>query len=119
MNDWDRCTPYLEAACEHAGGLYDLTYVAHAIADGEAHFWPGERSAVVTTFWHYPGRKVLSYWLAGGDIDELLQDMQPVIEQWAREQGCTDIALAGRRGWARVMPDFREAWTVLHKELTP
>lgn len=39
------------------------------------------------------------------------------IEDYARAEGCHSTRLEGRRGWARVLPDYSEAWVVLEKRL--
>lgn len=91
------------------------------IAAGEAVFWPGERSAIVTEFIDYPRHKALHFWLSGGDMDELVERMQPIIEAWGRALGCTHSGVAGREGWKRVLnaKGYRERVTILTKELRP
>lgn len=39
------------------------------------------------------------------------------IEKHARDEGCVELRLSGRKGWARMFPEFHEAFTVLAKEL--
>ena len=39
------------------------------------------------------------------------------IEQYAREAQCSAVRLSGRRGWKRVLKDYREPWVLLEKEL--
>ena len=118
---WARCRPWIEAALAHDGGFHAIADVERAIADGEAQFWPGARSAVVTQFWMFPRARALNFWLAGGDLGELVDDLRPAIEAWARDRGCTRMVIAGRPGWARALKDFGYAplWTALGKELTP
>lgn len=118
--EWARCKPWIEAALEHDGGFHNVEDIEGYIASGSAQFWPGARSAVVTQFWNFPRAKALNYWLAGGDMEELLDDMQPVIEAWARDNGCTHIVIAGRKGWERAMKPhgFEALWTALGKRLT-
>ena len=74
---------------------------------------------MITEVVRYPRKTALNFWLAGGDLQELKTMLAP-IEQWAREQGCERITLAGRRGWERTF--MREAgytpqWSVMAKEL--
>lgn len=56
--------------------------------------------------------------LSGGDLSVMVDKMDDV-EDWARQYGCTQIALAGRRGWVRALKDkgFRELYTVCVKQL--
>lgn len=39
------------------------------------------------------------------------------IEDFARAEGCCALRFEGRRGWAAVFPDYREAWVALEKRL--
>jgi hypothetical protein len=118
---WARCRPFVEAALTHAGGTHDIDDVAALIARGRAHFWPGERCAVVTEFFDYPRLKACNLWLLGGDLRELMR-MRPVIEAWARAQGCSRMLGGGpRRGWGRLLAPlgYRPDWIIYRKELDP
>jgi hypothetical protein len=116
---WTRCSPWLEAALPHGGGFYTLDDVRSMVERGEAQFWPGRRSAIVTQFWIFPRHKALHYWLVGGDLREILDEMQPCLEAFARATGCTDIISAGRAGWTRALKPHGHhyVWTALRKTL--
>lgn len=96
----DRCRPHIEAALEYAGGTHLPGDVIRAILAGGLQLWPGEHSAIVTEIEHYPQMKTCHLFLAGGDLDEL-KLMLPSIEQWAAQNGCSKVTLAGRKGWQR------------------
>lgn len=119
-SEWTRCRPWIEAALEYDGGLHEIGDIEAAITAGEAQFWPGENSAVVTQFWEFPRAKALNFWLAGGDLDELVRDMRTQIEPWARAHGCTRTVIAGRPGWSRALRacGYAPLWTALGKDLT-
>lgn len=40
------------------------------------------------------------------------------LEDYARTQDCRAMRLYGRRGWKRVMRDYRETRVILEKDLT-
>lgn len=120
LSEWERCKPWIEAALEYDGGFYKIEHVREEIEAKRALLWVGKKSAVVCQLWHFPTGTALHYWLAGGDLDELLNDMRPVIEQRAKDAGCVSIILAGRRGWERAMKPlgYLPIWTALKKNLT-
>ncbi len=116
--EWARCAPWIEKALAYAEGTHDLEDVRQAIETGQAQFWPGERSAVVTEINRFPKLTSLHFWLCGGDLSELINDMRPAIEAFGREVGCTRFTTAGREGWQRVMArhGYRPQWHVCMKD---
>lgn len=118
-DEWERCKAWLQAAVERDGGHYDIDDVLKEIATGGATFWPGRQCAAVTQFWQFPKCKALNYWLAGGDMRELVDEMLPFVEQWGRLQGCSKIIISGREGWGRVLKPlgYRMAWVSHSKDL--
>ena len=100
VKEFRRCEQWLENALDYAHGTFDIQNVFEDVMNGNAQFWPGENSAVVTQIVNYPKKKVVHFFLAGGDIKEL-QDMEPGIIEWAKSQGCEAITLTGRPGWTR------------------
>lgn len=118
-DEWERCKPWLEAALEFDGGHYGIDDVLLEVAQGTAQFWPGRNCAGVTQFWTFPRAKALNYWLAGGDMRELVDDMLPCVEAWALDQGCDKIIISGRTGWARVLKPlgYSTVWVAQAKDL--
>lgn len=117
VGSWVDAEPHIQRAVDRAGGCFDINHVWSEIANGKAQLWPGDGSAIVTKIETHPsGLKTLLYWLAGGELDALLP-MTGRIEAWARKMGCTRIEIIGRRGWLRALADYREACTVLVKDL--
>lgn len=96
---------------------HSLGDVARAIIDGEAQHWKGERSEVVTVIRKMPLMKVCQIWLAGGDMREIVDEMVPSIEVWAKENDCARVEVSGRKGWKRMLKDYREPHVVLIKEI--
>jgi hypothetical protein len=117
--EFARCERWIAAALEYDGDTHGIEDVLAQVATGECQFWPGEKSAIITEIVRHPKKTVLHFWLAGGDLQEL-EVMSARIEEWAREQGCQRITLAGRKGWARTFLQgrgYESQWAVLAKEL--
>lgn len=118
--EWARCRPWLEAALEYDGGFHGLADVRAAVEAGEAHFWPGVRSAVVTQFWDFPRLKAIHYWLAGGELDEIVEQMQPTINAWGRAHGCEKSIICGRLGWKKPLAacGYEPLWLGMARSLS-
>lgn len=90
----------IESALVYAGGTYTYDDVVREVEAGQAQFWPGPASCIVTQLDEQPGRTILQFFLAAGNAAEL-QVMEREVAQWGREQGCTLARMAGRKGWLR------------------
>lgn len=110
----------IEAALAYAGGTHTFEDVRAGVAAGALQYWPGVHSAILTEILQYPQRRVLNFFLAGGELAEL-EAMYPIIEQYGRAQGCTSAVLTGRKGWERSFLTRLEGWqptlVVLEKQL--
>lgn len=96
---------------------HELIDVARAIASEQAQLWRGRKSEIVTEIRQYPKAKVCRIWLAGGDMNELVNEMLPDVEAWAKARGCGRVEICGRKGWKRVLKGYREPYAVLTKEI--
>lgn len=108
-DDIFRCREYIEDALARPLSRPTMTFmdILEGIESGQYQFWPGKQSAIVTQIMVYPQRKGLHFFLAGGDLDELIH-MQREITDWARSRDCDHVSLAGRMGWKKALQD--EGW---------
>jgi predicted Fe-S protein YdhL (DUF1289 family) len=109
----------LQRALNFAGDTHALEHVARAVKDGEANWWQGDRSDIITEFYEYPlSGRACRVWLASGDMAECLR-MYDDIEDWARANNAERMEIVGRPGWRRVMAGrgFTEAGVALRKGL--
>jgi len=73
---------------------------------------------MVTEIVTYPQKRVLHIFLAGGELDQIL-DMEDSLIQWGKAQGCSGLTLAGRKGWVRTLKNrnWNEQFAVVGKEI--
>ncbi len=90
----------IEAALVYADASHAYDDVAAMVAAGQAQFWPGPASVVITEVIAFPRKKVLNIFLAGGILAEI-EAMAPGILDWGRSVGCAHAVFTGRKGWAR------------------
>lgn len=102
MNVIEANRHHIEAALEYSGGTHIYEDVERGILDGRMQIWPGKKSAAVTEVVEYARKKVLHIFLAGGDMEELV-DMIDSAEAWGRTLGCTALTMSGRKGWERAL----------------
>jgi len=74
-------------------------------------------AVMVTQIIPYPKKKVLRVIaIAGEDMDRWFHFL-PAIEEWAMELGCTSLEAWGRKGWLKVLKDWKCSYHILTKDL--
>lgn len=114
MNEWERCSPWIQAALDYGGNLFALEDVLDAVQKGQAQFWPGKKSALVTEIKQYPRKRLCNVWLAGGDLEELKQ-MSVYVKDFAKASKCDGLLVQGRPGWQKVFPQRLKTVTLMEE----
>lgn len=118
-SDVEKALPFIEEALEHGGGTHTLGDVLQGVVAGDFQMWTAEGAACVTEIIQHPRKRVLAFWLAGGDLQVLMTDIEPRARAWGEAQGC-DLFLgfaADRPGWARALQQYgyRPGWRVFRR----
>jgi hypothetical protein len=102
--DWPRCRRlYIEAALANSHGTHSIADIESGIAAGDFQFWPGANSAAITELNRFPRLTAFTFFLVGGDLEELTRTIEPCAVAWARTQGATKVIQFGRRGWLPIL----------------
>jgi len=118
-SEWGRCKPWIEAALEYSLGTHTIEDVEAGIESGLFQFWSGKNCALVTEVVTYPRLKAMNYFLLGGDLDELVNEIEPALTAWAKSIGCDRVFGVGRKGFERAFrkSGFSPAWYVIVKDI--
>lgn len=116
--DLIRCRPWIEAALSYSGGTHQYEDIVESIVTGRMQFWPADKGCAVTEIIVYPRKKVFHIFLAGGEMDQIV-DMNDSALAFAKAAGCTSMTISGRKGWAKVLKSkgWSEAFTTLSMEI--
>lgn len=98
------------AALEYGGGTHDWEDIVDGVQSGRMQLWPSTKSCIVTEIVVYPKKRLLNIFLAGGELEQIL-DMDDDVKAWAKQQGCTGAMMSGRKGWERPLKPL--GWDVL------
>ena len=104
------------------GNLSRFSDVVQSLADGHSTLWVACEdqeiiAAAVARIAQTEWRRVCEIVALGGKDRGKWLSFEPEIERWAREQSCSAMRIMGRKGWAKVLPDYRVTRIVLEKEL--
>lgn len=113
-----RCKHWIESALEYAEGTHDFKNIVDEVLTGTMQLWAGEKGCAVTQIINYPNKKVLHVFLAGGEMEQIV-DFQESAKKFGKMNGCTAMSIAGRKGWAKVLPKhgWSEKYTVMGMEI--
>ena len=90
-----------ERALAHAGNTHTIGDVMERVREGRARCWSNGDTVVVAEVLEFPRKRVCNYWLVVGALPECV-DLQPEINAWAVENGCSVATATGRMGWLHV-----------------
>lgn len=119
IDEFKRCTPWIEGALEYANGDFDLKGIADGISRGQYQLWTCATAVLVSQFLHSNNKTTLHLFLAGGDLAGV-EEMVRECETWGRQIGVTSMTLTGREGWRKsfLKPlGFQEVSINMSKEL--
>lgn len=119
---WPAVRPLVGAALAHADGRYAPEDVLAALRDRRMQLWlageGGLEAVCVTEILDYPRQRRCNLFLCAGRARRRWLAGLAAIEGWARAEGCAAMELQGRRGWQRLLPDYRPTHVLLRKDLT-
>lgn len=118
-SEWLRCRSWIEGALAFTGGTHTIEDIEDGIASGTYQFFCSPNSAVVTEIIVYPRAKLLNYFLIGGDLEELVEQIEPHVTVWAKSRGCSRVVGIGRKGFERAFrgSGFKPCWTAISKDI--
>lgn len=118
-SEFERTWPWACAAVERYGHTHDKEDVWKLIESNDAQLHPLPNGVIITSIQKNPtGLKEGHFWLAGGDLTEILK-VEPLMTEWMRSIDCERATIRGRRGWTPVLRPYgyHEVGTILVKEL--
>ena len=115
-DEFQRCSKWINDALEYAHNSHSAEDVFAMCQAGDAQFWPFADSVIITEIVNYPKRRVLRFWLAGGNLNTLLK-AEPDIVNWSKQYDCKGVEINGRKGWERVLKSYKPSSITLVKEI--
>lgn len=104
------------------GGIAAFAPVEQSVLSGRALLWLATdrgtiHATAVTELAASEWRKVCVIVACGGRDRARWLHLIEGIEEFARAEGCAAVRILGRKGWARVLPEYRMHRIVLEKDV--
>lgn len=117
---WPAVEPLLRPAMERSGEM-PISDLLAALYQGRFVLWlawgAGLEAAAVTEIADTINGRVCCIVACGGRDRDRWIGLRARLEHYARSEGCRQMRIYGRKGWARVLPDYRETRVILEKDL--
>lgn len=120
---WKYAEPLISAATATTDGCMSTEEVRANLMTRDMQLWafidPENKntfnSVVVTQINTYPdGRKFLTFVVGSGRFEVNRHHEQELLD-WGKAQGCHGAELYGRRGWMRVLADYKPVSTLYRR----
>ena len=119
---WEEVVPLLARVVPHTEGELEPDDYIEPLTHGDMQLWvvienKHVNAALVTQIIPYPQKKVLRLIsLAGEDFQEI-KDFLEMVEVFALKNGCTALEMWGRKGWKKLLSDWKDSYIVFTKDL--
>lgn len=118
---WTTLRPLIERWLPYSGGAHTLRDIRSDLLSGKKQLVLCEQPfcALITEILKYPnGESVCNVFLTAGTLPLDWKDILAGLEQWAREKNCTAIEMrTDRKGWTRLLPNWRQVMVTYRKDL--
>lgn len=120
---WFLCEPMLAKAMKNGECAYTLPEIKDGCERGVFHLWAWVEDKQiaccgVTHIQDFPSRKICSLMLVGGGkLRSWLKPAFEIMAEWAKRNGCSDMEGYARKGWLRVLPEWRQCWITIRRSL--
>ena len=120
---WHRVENHIEQSSRHSEGELTTSDFYVALIEEDMQLWVAVEdgddiiATLITQIVHYPQKKVLRLIAVGGEKMERWLHFMKDIEEFARLTHCSSMEVWGRKGWKKILTDWKDSYVVYTKEL--
>jgi len=119
---WENVHPHLEAMEPHSEGELSPEDFYESLMNKEMQLWIAIEdkellASMVTQIIPYPRKRVLRIISIGGEGMDQWIGYIPIVEDWALSMGCTALECWGRKGWLKILKDWKCSYHIITKDL--
>ena len=119
---WEEVVPLLARVAPHTEGEMEPDDYIEPLTHGDMQLWvvvenKRVNAALVTQIIPYPQKKVLRLISLAGDNFQDIKDFLEMVEVFALKNGSTALEMWGRKGWKKLLSDWKDSYIVYTKDL--
>ncbi len=119
---WEEVAPLLAKVTPHTEGELEPDDFIEPLTHGDMQLWVVVEekkviAALVTQIIPYPQKKVLRLISLAGDDFNQIKDFLDMVEAFAVKCECGSLEMWGRKGWKKLLSDWKDSYVVYTKDL--
>jgi hypothetical protein len=103
VSGWEAWRDRIAEAAD--GAHHTIESIERSLVEGRAHLLTLPDCCFVVELADYPAARACQVMWAAGTLEAILAGI-PRLHGWARGQGCAEMLVEGRGGWARALKDI-------------
>ena len=119
---WEEVVPLLARVAPHTEGEMEPDDYIEPLTHGDMQLWvvvENKRviAALITQIIPYPQKKILRLISLAGEEFDKIKDFLDVVEAFAIKCECSALEMWGRKGWKKLLPDWKDSYIVYTKDI--
>ena len=119
---WHEVVPLLAKVTPHTEGELEPDDFIEPLTHGDMQLWvvvenKSVIAALVTQVIPYPQKRVLRLISLAGEDFNKIKDFLEMVEVFAIKCECSSLEMWGRKGWKRLLSDWKDSYIVYTKDL--
>ena len=119
---WEDVAPMLARVTSHTEGELEPDDFIEPLTHGEMQLWIVIEdkeiiAALITKVIPYPQKKVLRLISLAGEDFNKFKDFISMVESFAIRSECSSLEMWGRKGWKKLLPDWKDSYIVFTKDI--
>jgi len=119
---WEDVAPMLARVTSHTEGELEPDDFIEPLTHGEMQLWIVIEdkeiiAALITQVIPYPQKKVLRLISLAGEDFSKFKDFISMVESFAIRSECSSLEMWGRKGWKKLLPDWKDSYIVFTKDI--
>lgn len=99
---WPVYKPLIQKALDR-GSNYTIDEILEGLVSKDMQLWTwGDEAAMVTSIQNKDDKRWCLLLALGGTNMEVWSVYLPILEEWAKSQGCQELRIYGRPGWKKL-----------------
>jgi len=116
QEEFERLKPQIEDALGYNAGTQSLEDVKSGLERGQFSLWSNKDSVLIIETMELNSKRFINIILGGGNLEQI-KDLVNQVEAKAKELNFAGVMIIGRRGWNKVLLEYKEKATVYIKEI--